>query len=172
MTTGFSGVRRVLFDGPTIELVAAQVREKRTSRALRIKHVQSHMLPVLRDDREISLGFRTAIAQDDPDQSPLIEQPSSHRVAATFRHFANGLSNPAQERPARARPPRRVKKYDGLRSLEPKGEGFVVVAVDDPGITREQAALLVPPLVVGWPDPARFPVVDVKVNQRQPSLRG
>ena len=46
-----------LLDDPTTELVAGQAREKLTSRALRIKHVQYHMLSVLGDDRASSLGF-------------------------------------------------------------------------------------------------------------------
>ena len=46
-----------LLDDPTTELVAGQAGEKLTSRALRIKHVQYHMLSVLRDDRAFSLGF-------------------------------------------------------------------------------------------------------------------
>lgn len=46
-----------LLDEPTTELVAGQAGEKLTSRALRIKHVQYHMLSVLGDDRACSLGF-------------------------------------------------------------------------------------------------------------------
>src|SRR6476620_413186 len=112
-----------------------------------------------------------AIAQDDTDQPPLIEQPSSHRIGATFGHLADRLSEPTHERPTSACPPRRVKQHDGLRSFEAKVETPLSVAVGDPGIACEQAALLVPPLVVGRLDPSRLPVVEVKMDHRQASLR-
>src|SRR5262249_45966314 len=73
------------------------------------------------------------------------------------------------ERVTRAQPPRSVEEDDGFRAFEPERRRLVVVAVDDPSLASEQRALPFSPLVVRRPLPARFPVVEVEMNQRQTS---
>ena len=48
--------------------------------------------------------------------------------------------------------------------LKTKIEGGVVVAVSDPVVAGEEAPLLLPPLVLGRLHPARFPEVDVEMD--------
>ena len=89
-----------------------------------------------------------AVAPNDRNQPPLVPQPPCCRIVATFGHFADRLSQPAQERSACADPPRRFKKNDCLGSFEPKVECLEVVAVCNPGGACEQAALLLAPLAL------------------------
>jgi hypothetical protein len=147
--------------------VTAPLAEKRSGRSLRTEHVQRRVLPVLGDDGAFSLRLLTTIPPVDPDRPPLIAQPLDHGVVATVGHHgANWSSNSAHERPTGAEPPR-CSEYDNcVRALQPKIERFVIVAVGDPGVAREQAALLHPPLVVRRPHPGWLPIMKVEMDQR------
>src|SRR5215469_4894892 len=113
-----------------------------------------------------------AMPPDSPAQPPFIAQPSYHRVVATFGHRgASRPSNSAHERPAGAHPPRRVEYDNCVRSLKTKIERFVIVAVGDPGVAREQAALLHPPLVIRRLHPSWLPIVEVEMDHRQTGPR-
>jgi hypothetical protein len=149
------------------ESVTAARAEKRFGRSLRTERVQHSVLPVLGDDRAFSLRLLTTIAPVDPDHSPLIAQPSDHRIVATVgHHTANWPSNSAHERPTSASPPRRIEDDNRVRPLQAKIERFVIVAVGDPGVAREQGALLHPPLVVRRLHPSWLPIVEVEMDQR------
>lgn len=74
---------------------------------------------MLRNDRACSFGVCAAVSLTDADQPPLVVQPTSHRIVATFGHLANRLSKPAHERPYCAYPPRCVQNHNGLRAFEP-----------------------------------------------------
>ena len=55
-------------------------------------------------------------------------------------------------------------------ALKPKIEGGVVVAVSDPVVAGEEAPLLLPPLVHRRLHPARFPEVDVEMDDGKASF--
>lgn len=125
------------------------------------------MLPVLGNDGALSFRLPTTIPPGGPDQSPLISQPSEHRVVATSGHLgSNWPSNSAHERPTGTSPPRRIEDDDRVGSLQAKIQGFVIVAVGNPGVPREQLALLHPPLVIGRLHPSWLPVVEVEMDYR------
>src|SRR4051794_29524169 len=131
------------------------------------------MLPVLRQDRALSFALRPTNSPDTPGQAPFIAQPSPGGLIAAGRQLEAGrtLTYPARERTLCADPPRRVKQYNRVRALEPLGQCGVVVAVGDPLLSREQAALLLAPFVVRRRNPPRFPEVDVEMDDGQPGLR-
>jgi hypothetical protein len=87
-----------------------------------------------------------------------------HRVVG--HHGANWSSNSAHERPTGAEPPWRSEYDHCVRSLQAKIERFMVVAVSDPGVAREQVALLHPPLVIRRLHPGWLPIVEVEMDQR------
>jgi hypothetical protein len=108
---------------------------------------------------------------DDADKSPFIAQSSSYGVLATFGHRSDWVPKSAHECTTCAGPPRRVENHDRIRAFEPKLERLVVVPVGDPRVACEQAALLVPPLVIRRLGPARLPVVVVEMDHRQAGTR-
>ena len=141
-------------------------------RAPGTKHVQRNMLPVLRQDHELSFALRATSSPDTPDQAPFIAQPPPGGLIAAGRQLeASRTSYTAREGTPCADPPRRVKEHNRVRALESLDECDVVVAVDDPLLPREQFALLLSPLVVRRRNPPRFPEVDVEMDDGQPSLR-
>jgi hypothetical protein len=129
--------------------------------------VQRRVLTVLGDDGAFSLRLLTTIPPVHADRPPLIAQPLQHRVVATVGHHgANWPSNAAHERPSGAEPPRR-REYDNcVRSLQAKIERFTVIAVGDPGVARQQAALLHPPFVIRRLHPGWLPIMKVEMDQR------
>ncbi len=147
--------------------VTAELAEKRSGRSLRTERVQHRVLPVLGDDGAFSLGLLTTIPPVDPDHPPLIAQPPHHRVVATVGHLgANWPSDSAPERPPGASPPRRIEDDNRVRSLQAKIERLTIVAVGDPGVVREQPALLHPPLVIRRLHPPWLPIVEVEMDDR------
>jgi len=87
-----------------------------------------------------------AVTPNDADQPPLASHPSDRGVGAAFGHLGHGLAQAAHERAACANPPRGFEKNDCVGAFKPKIERLGVVAVCDPGWSRQQAALLVAPL--------------------------
>ena len=120
------------------ESVTAALCEKPSGPSLRTERVQRRMLPVLGNDCSFPLRLLATIPPVDPDRSPLITQPSHHRVVATVGHHGtNWPSNTADERPTGANPPRRSEDNNCVRSPQSKIERLVIVAVSDPGVARE-----------------------------------
>jgi hypothetical protein len=151
--------------------VAAETVEELLGCSLRTEDVQGHVRPVLRHDRPSLFRFGTVVTHDDAYQAPFIAQATPHRILATFRHLADGLPQPTDERASGARPPRRVEKKDGIRTLQPKVERLEVVAVRDPSVTGEHATLRLSPLVLRGFHPSRFPEVNVEMDHRQAGSR-
>src|SRR6187431_2057503 len=130
--------------------------------------VKDRVLTVLRDDLVFALGLCAAIPPDDDGQTPLLAQPSPGRIVAPFGHLPNRFPQAAQERASRAHPPGRVEKHNGVRAFEAKVECLVEVAVRDPPVAGEQAALLIAPLGLRRRNPAGLPEMEVEMNDRQP----
>jgi len=127
---------------------------------------------VPRGDRPDFLRFSPTIAARSDDESPLVAQPLRDGILATLRHLrARGPPDPAHERPSSASPPRGVEENDRVRPFEANVERLDVVAVEDPGVARNQRLLLVSPFVFGRVCPARLPVLKVEVDQRKASPR-
>src|SRR3954469_24367368 len=102
-----------------------------------------------------------------PMAKPLVVQPSPERIVAP----PNRLPQAAQERASRAHPPGRVEKHNGVRAFDAEFECLVVVAVGDPRVAGEQAALFLAPLALRRRNPARLPELEVEMNDRQAGLR-
>src|SRR4051812_22002648 len=94
---------------------------------------------------------------------PLVVQPSPERIVAP----PNRLPQAAQERASRAHPPGRVEKHNGVRAFDAEFECLVVVAVGDPRVAGEQAALFLASLALRRRNPARLPKLEVEMNDRQ-----
>jgi hypothetical protein len=67
----------------------------------------------------------------------------------------------------RAKPPGQVEKHNSVSAFEPEIERLLVVAVSDPRVAGEHAALLLAPLGLRRCNPAGLPEVEVKMNDRQ-----
>src|SRR6187431_881384 len=153
---------RVLDDQPVEKLLSCPFGTER---------VKDRVLPVLRDDLAFALRLCAAIPPDDDGQTPLVAQASPGRIVAPFGHLPDGLPQAAQERASRTHPPGRVEKHNGVRAFEAKVECLVVVAVRDPRVAGEQAALLVAPLGLRRRNPAGLPEMEVEIDDRQAGLR-
>jgi hypothetical protein len=146
--------------------------EEITGLAVGAKHVQGYMVPVPRQDSEFSCALISAVSPDAPDQRPFFAQPSQSRLVAVVGQLEPNRTpaNPADERSPCTDPPWRIEEHGRVCALEPKVECGVVVAVEDPLVAGEQASLLLAPLVPGWLHPARFPEVDVEMDDGKASL--
>ena len=97
-----------------------------------------------------STGSRALVRAPSDEPARYARPGTIHRATAarrTHRSRPATRSRPdvvhrARERTPCADPPRRVKKHNRVRALEPLDECDVVVAVDDPLLPREQFALL------------------------------
>ena len=162
-----SGLAQLLVPATFVRSVTAALGEKCSGHSFRTEGMQRRVLPVLGDDGSFSFRLLTTIPPVDPDRPPFIAQPLDHRVVATVRHHrANWPSNSTQERPSGANPPRRIEDDNCVGPLQAKIERFVIVAVGDPAVARQQTALLHPPLVIRRPDPAWLPIMEVEMDQR------
>jgi hypothetical protein len=81
-----------------------------------------------------------------------------------------GFRRPA-DRASGAHRPGRVEKHNGVSAFEAEVDCLVVVAVYDPRLASEQAALLLAPLAFGRCNPAGLPEMEVEMNDRQARLR-
>src|SRR5262245_6941591 len=148
------------------------VVKKLTDRTLGTQHVQRHMAPMPRHDRQLSLALRPPPQPDAPNQPPFVTQPSPRRsLAAGGQLVALRTTKPTPE-PARcAAPPWRLEEHDRIRALEPQVERLVIVAVGNPLLAREQLGLHITPLLVRRLHPARLPEVHVQMDHRKAGLR-
>jgi hypothetical protein len=146
--------------------------EEVTGRALGSEKVQRHMVPVPRQNSEFQFAFGSADPPDAPDQRPFIAQPPQSRLVAAVGQLEakRTLADPADERAPCTDPPRRIEEHHRVCALKPKIERAVVVAVDDPLVSAEQSPLLLAPLLLRWLNPARFPKVDVEMDEGEESL--
>src|SRR5262245_17409647 len=96
---------------------------------------------VLPDGRARLLGLVASVPPDRDDEAPLVPKSSKRRILGTIRHLARRPPKPADERAPGTEPPWRIQVDDGVRTRELQVERLVVVAVGDPGVTREQPAL-------------------------------
>ncbi len=139
--------------------------------SLRTQHVHDRVRSVLQHHHASSLGLGAPTTPNATDHPPLVAQPSSHRIHATFGHLAIQFSQPASERPTRADRPRRVQNDNGVRSKELNVERLVVVSVHNPSVARKKATLLRAPFFFRRPHPARLPVMKVEMNYGQSRCR-
>jgi hypothetical protein len=147
-------------------------REELTDRAFGAENVQRHMAPVPRQNSEFSFALGSTDSPDAPGQGPFIVQPSQSRLVAAVRQLeaSRTLANPADECSLCADPPWRIKDHDRVCPLKPKVECALVVAVGDPLVAGEEVALLLAPLILRWLHPARFPEVDVEMDDGKARL--
>ena len=139
-------------------------------RPRRTQNVNRHLPSVLRRNRKLSFALRVAASPDAPDQPPFVAQPSPGRIIAAVGRLETARhAKPAHERAPCADPPRRVEEHEGVRALEPKIE--CDVAVNDPLLASEQGALLLAELVLGRPNPAGIPAVEVEMDDGKAGLR-
>src|SRR5688500_15300098 len=146
------------------------VVKKLTDRTLGTQHVQRHMAPMPRHDRQLSLALRPPPQPDAPNQPPFVTQPSPCRRVAAVGPLTLRRTQPSYERARCADPPWRVEEHDRIRALEPQVERLVIVAVGNPLLAREQLGLHITPLLVRWLHPARLPEVHVQMDHRKAGL--
>jgi hypothetical protein len=130
------------------------------------------MVPVSRQDAEFSLALRPAVSPNSPDQRPFIAQPAQSRLVAAVGQLkaSRTLADPAHECSPCTDPPWSIEVHHRVCALEPKLKCGVVVAVENPLVAGDQVALRLAPLVLRRLHLARFPEVDVKMDDGKASL--
>jgi len=127
---------------------------------------------VPRQDFEFYFALRSVVSPDSPDQRPFFPQPAQSRLIATVGKLeANRtLAYPADECSPCTDPPSRIEEHRRVCAIEPKVKCGVVVAVENPLVAGDQVTLLLTPLVCRRLHPARFPEVNVEMDEGKSSL--
>ena len=99
--------------------------------------MESHVLPVPRDDLPLAVGLPAPAPTDTSGDAPFIAQPSPDRVAAPFGHLPAWLPQATEKRTSSAKRPGRVEDHDGVGPLKTEVECLVVVAVGYPCLARK-----------------------------------